>query len=127
MKDFDNWNTKKRATHEREEARLYHVREVWWCALGVNIGSEQDGTGTEYRRPVIILRGFGPATCLVVPLTTSPQIHKFRIPVGDVEGKSATGLMSQMRTIDTKRLVRKIGYVEKDTFEIIRKAARDML
>ena len=127
IKEFTQWNSVKERIHEHGIQKLYHTREVWWCSLGVNVGAEQDGGGDAYRRPVLIVRGLGAETCLVVPLTASTRIHRLRIPVGMVDGKEATALISQIRVVDTKRLVRKIGYVQKETFEIIRKAARDML
>ena len=37
MKDFDKWNSIKKETNT-EQSRLYTVREIWWCRLGVNIG-----------------------------------------------------------------------------------------
>ena len=70
MKDFDAWNQVKKET-EYELSRFYTVREVWWCRLGVNVGTEQDGKGMLYVRPCVILRGFGPHAFLIVPLTTS--------------------------------------------------------
>ena len=57
-KDFDKWNTEKKQTNA-EQPRLYTVREVWWCRLGGNVGSEQDGSGRAFLRPVVIVRGFG--------------------------------------------------------------------
>ena len=45
-KNFDTWNIKKKHVN-RGESRLYTEREIWWCSLGVNIGSEQDGSGGE--------------------------------------------------------------------------------
>ena len=127
QKDFTTWNEIKKKLHAGERRKFYHILEIWWCALGVNIGSEQDGSGEEYRRPVVILKGLSTTTCLVVPLTTSAQRHTLRPMVGIVDGKVAHALLSQMRVIDTRRLVRKIGYLEKAQFEIIRKTARDML
>jgi mRNA interferase MazF len=126
-KDFDGWNKRKKQTHERGDAPFYHNREIWWCALGMNVGFEQDGSGNDYRRPVLILKGLSAKTCLVIPLTTSPQHHPLRPSVGKVDGKEAHALLSQMRVIDTKRLVRKIAYLNQDTFENIRKAAKEML
>lgn len=123
QKDFDRWNKAKKNTHE-ELPRLYTVREIWWCRIGVNIGSEQDGSGESFLRPVVILRGLGKNTCCVVPLTTSTRRHSLRIPVGDVAGKEATALISQIRVIDTRRLVEKVGFLSKDVFENIRKAVR---
>jgi len=125
--DFDGWNEQKKQTHKRSNAPFYHDRELWWCALGVNVGSEQDGSGEEYRRPVLVLKGLSAETCLVIPLTTSVRHHPMRPAVGKVEGKDAHALLSQMRVIDTKRLVRKIGYLDKVVFEEIRKTAREML
>jgi mRNA interferase MazF len=127
QKNFTQWNNLKQKIHITGKCKFYHAREIWWCALGVNVGHEQDGSGEEYRRPVLVLKGFGEETCLVVPLTTSAQKHPLRPSIGAVDGKEAHALLSQIRVIDTRRLVRKIGYLEKDMFETIRKAARDML
>lgn len=125
-KSFDAWNEKKKAANEGEP-RLYTVREMWWCRLGVNIGTEQDGGGDSFARPCLILRGFGPNACLVVPLTTSSRIHRLRIPIGSVDGRDARANLSQIRVVDTRRLERKIGFLDKKVFEAIRKAARELL
>ena len=126
MKDFDAWNKQKKQAHA-EESRLYTVREIWWCRFGVNIGTEQDGSGELFLRPALILRGFGPDACLVVPLTTSAREHPLRVAVGEIDGRTARANLSQMRVIDTRRLVEKLGFLEKETFRALRKAARDLL
>ena len=126
-KDFVKWNQQKKHIDARGESKLYHQREVWWCSLGVNVGSEQDGAGAEYQRPVLIVKGLSANTCLVLPLTTSSSQHPMRIPVGVVDDKQASAILSQIRIIDTKRLVEKIGFIEKEAFEHIRKAVKDML
>ena len=126
QKDFNGWNDVKIETNA-EEPRRYTVRELWWCRIGVNVGSEQDGKGEEYSRPCLILRGFGPDGCLVIPLTTSVREHPLRIAIGEVEGQQARANLSQIRVIDTRRLVRKIGFLDKDAFDRIRKAAKDIL
>ena len=109
MKDFDSWNDKKKVIHDIHEGKLYHMRELWWCSLGINIGSEQDGTGDNYERPILILRGLSRKTCMIIPLTSSPEIHKMRVPIGNVDGKKASALLSQIKVIDTKRLINKLG------------------
>jgi len=124
-KDFDGWNKVKKETHA-ELPRLYTVREIWWCRLGTNVGSEQDGSGQLFLRPVIIIRSFGPHTCVVLPLTTSPQKHPLRIPVGAIQGQSASAILSQMRIIDTRRLVEKVGFLDKKIFVVLKKAAKDL-
>ncbi|GEM_PF-570550 len=125
-KDFNRWNELKKHTDE-EESRLYTVREIWWCQLGLNIGSELNGKGTNFLRPAIILRGFGSDACLVAPLTTSVREHPLRLAVGIIDGSPARVNLSQLRVVDTRRLVEKIGFLEQDIFTTIRKAAKDLL
>jgi len=127
QKDFDGWNEQKKKTHDRTDAPFCHKRELWWCALGVNVGSEQDGAGDEHRRPVLILKSLSRLTFFAIPLTTATKAHPLRPAIGLVEGKEARALLSQMRVIDTKRLVWKIGYLDKEVFTRIRKAAKDLL
>ena len=125
-KDFDVWNEKKKIINNQQVIVFCHERELWWCSLGLNIGSEQDGSNIEYRRPVLIIKGLSKETCFVVPLTTSNRVHRFRPSVGLVEGKVASALLSQIRVIDTKRLVKKIGYLDKEIFFDIRKTIKNM-
>ncbi|MEI6304630.1 MAG: type II toxin-antitoxin system PemK/MazF family toxin [Candidatus Taylorbacteria bacterium] len=124
-KEFDSWNFKKKLVHI-EKPRLYTVREVWWCRLGINIGSEQDGNGEDFLRPVLIIRGFGANICMVIPLTTSLRKHYLRVPIGEIQGKHASAILSQVRAIDTRRLVEKIGFLEIDIFQNLRKTVKKL-
>ena len=126
QKDFAKWGVLKESTNSSAETKLYHVRQVWWCKLGANIGFEQDGTGEEFERPLLILSAMSQHTCYVAPLTTSLKKHKYRIPVGDVDGKQASALISQIRLIDTKRLVNKIGFLDQTIFDSVKKAVRNI-
>lgn len=126
-KDFDPWNTLKKDVHSRSFTPLYNTREVWWANLGLNVGFEQDGTGGNYKRPVLVIRGLSPNVCIIVPLTTSSKRDRFYIDAGEVDGKAAAAIISQIRLVDTRRLVEKIGTLDRIHFETIRKAARDLL
>ena len=126
-KDFDTWNENKKLIHTKNENKLYRSREIWWCSLGVNVGFEQDGDDTKHERPVLILKGLSRNTCLVIPLTTSLNRHKMRIHLGLVDGKQASALLSQIRVIDTKRLINRIAVINPKLFEDIRKATKDLL
>jgi mRNA-degrading endonuclease toxin of MazEF toxin-antitoxin module len=126
QKDFDVWNEKKKFINNRT-GPFFHEREVWWVNLGVNVGFEQDGVGENYSRPVIILKGLSSSTCLVIPLTTSSNIHKLRIPVGKIENEEAVAILSQIKVVDSKRFIHKVCVLGKEKFEEIRKSVKDML
>src|SRR6266403_1602422 len=112
-KDFDSWNECKKKVNSKELRRCI-AREIWWASLGINIGYEQDGTGEEYKRPVIVLRFLNDATCFIIPITTSKTQNNYRIPIGEIRGKKSWAAISQLRVIDTRRLSNRMGKIDKD-------------
>lgn len=126
-KDFDTWSAEKKKLHLRDDAPFYHDREIWWCALGANIGFEQDGTGKRFDRPVVVIRGFNKQTLFVVALTGKKKTGKFHFPIGFVEGREASAILSQVRVVDTKRLLRKVGTLDEDTFNDLVRALQSTL
>ena len=128
QKDFDVWNEEKKMIHEHAHAPLYHEREIRWCHFGVNVGFEQDGTGVGRARPALILKGFSWSVfCLVIPLTTSAKQSPYHVAVGEIGGRAAFAIISQLRLVDTKRLEALVAILDKQAFERIRKAVKDML
>jgi len=121
-KDFWKWHTTKGQLNESRGSALFHEREVWWCALGVNIGFEQDGSSELFTRPVVILSKFNLDACLVVPLTAKPKKGKYYYPIGDVSGRDAVAVLSQIRFVDRKRLALKIATLDTKTFQALTKA-----
>ncbi len=126
-KDFDGWNKVKKRVQGKQNRIFCNERELWWCLIGLNIGFEQDGSGKDYRRPVVVLKHMGGRTYLVVPLTTSPKVHPMRLSIGVVEGRHSYAAISQIRVIDTRRLIQKMGMLDEAMFDEIRKTIKDFL
>lgn len=126
-KDFDNWNERKKTIHALAINPPYHPGEVWWCHLGVNIGFEEDGTGENSERPVVIVKRFNPSLCWVIPLSTSVKSNPYYVSVGSVDSKPASAIISQMRPVDTKRMINLIGLMDKGVFYKLKQAAKGLL
>lgn len=117
-KEFDRWNDDKKQVNETDTSQVFFdEREVWWVRLGVNVGFEQDGTGGDFERPVLIIKKFNPQVFIGVPLSTTQKKGKYYFPVGDVEGQQATAILSQIRLLDAKRLLNRAGVIDFETFE----------
>ena len=58
FKDFEEWNKIKKEIELSDYIPYFDIGEIWWCALGVNIGVEVDGKGNDYLRPVLILKKY---------------------------------------------------------------------
>lgn len=107
VKEFDLWNKKKKEIEQSDVQRLCREREVWWCALGVNIGSEQDGKNEFFERPVLILKRYSMDLILVLPITSTEKDNVYYVKIKSVMASSV--ILSQVRAIDNKRLLRKVG------------------
>jgi mRNA interferase MazF len=118
-KNFDTWNTTKKAINDGVGKALFHEREVWWCALGVNIGFEQDGGIENFTRPVVIVRKFNLESCLIVPLTSRKKEGRFYIPVGMIDDRDAVAVVSQLRYVDRRRFEEKICTLDTAHFDTL--------
>jgi mRNA-degrading endonuclease toxin of MazEF toxin-antitoxin module len=97
-KDFDAWNDAKKGIHKEDARTFCRPREIWWCSLGINVGDEQDGTG-----------------------------EKYYFPIGIVDDREASAVLSQVRLIDGKRLVRKIAMLDEEIFKELKSALQRTL
>lgn len=122
QKDFDRWNGRKKEIDSGAKRPFYHPREIWWCAVGVNVGNELDGTGKHYDRPVLIIRPFNAETFFGVALVGHPRTGRYYFPLGKVGDREAVANLSQARLFDTKRLIRKLGTIDERTFRDLSKA-----
>ncbi|HNY12898.1 MAG TPA: type II toxin-antitoxin system PemK/MazF family toxin [Candidatus Wallbacteria bacterium] len=65
-------------------------------------------------------------TVIVAPMTTKSFIYPTRIPV-NFDGKKGLIILDQIRTIDKRRLVKKLGVLDKDTVLKVKNILKEML
>ena len=121
-REYWKWHTKKEQLEDTAGTALFHEREVWWCVLGANIGYEQDGGKEDFERPVVILKKFNLDASLIVPLTTRSKTGKYYFPIGNIQGREAVAILSQIQFIDRKRLANKICTLDEDVFRALASA-----
>ena len=115
QKDFDSWNIIKKQIDSNETEIFCNKREVWWCSFGLNVGSELCGKNEFFERPVIVLKVFNKNTIKVIPLTSKAKIGKYYFEV-DFNNIKSYASLSQVKTISTKRLSRKMGRLNNKQF-----------
>lgn len=117
-KDFDKWNTEKKIVDKKIINRdlFFYSREIWWCSAGLNIGIETDGKNDNFERPMLIIKKFNSDMVWVLPLTTKGKNNKYYLKL-DYEIIKSWVILSQIKTISTKRLLRKIGSISEPDFE----------
>lgn len=128
IKDFDKWNNEKKVVDKKavnRELFFYH-REIWWCSAGLNIGVEADGKNENFERPILIVKKFNADMIWALPLTTKEKKNKYHFKLEHEDIKSWV-ILSQIKTISTKRLLRKVGSISDSDFKEVISKVQDLL
>jgi mRNA interferase MazF len=115
--DFDEWNKQKKHIQTRNTHIFCKEREVWWCSVGMNIGSEENGKGALFARPALVVQKLNNQTSFVVPLTSKNKVSPYHF---SIEHKNNSILLSQPRLISNKRLHRCITRITTYEFALIK-------
>ncbi|MEK7227855.1 MAG: type II toxin-antitoxin system PemK/MazF family toxin [Patescibacteria group bacterium] len=129
MEDFDSWNElkKKIDNQEVEPDRFPKEGEVWMIALGRNIGFEQNGSGDNFSRPVLVIKKFNNQMFWVVPLSTKQKQFDFYFNYKDPNNQDVSAILAQMKLLSIKRFKRKLYEIPKDTSDQIRQRIKSFL
>lgn len=131
-KDYHKWHEKKSAVNAIENRPFFHEREIWFCTLGANVGFEQDGTGMDFLRPIIIIRKFNNEIFWAVPLT------RLKKKLGKKAGcyyfsfsfkprVVSAAILSQIRLVDARRLYYLVGEISTTDFAELKKRLKALL
>ncbi|HEY1835541.1 MAG TPA: hypothetical protein VGG13_01845 [Candidatus Saccharimonadales bacterium] len=119
-KPFDEWNTVKKRLEARGQAPFFKEREVWFAAVGVNVGHEEDGKNDNYERPVLILKKFNRNLFFGVAFSSifKPENDFYHTVL--VKGKASSVILSQAKAYSAKRLWRRMDILDKAEFEVVK-------
>jgi mRNA interferase MazF len=105
--------------HAKEQKSLFKEGDVWWCSIGMNVGVEIFGKGKDFTRPIIVFKKFDARSFLGIPLTTQYKEGVWHIPLVH-NGKKQYAVLSQLRMLDSRRLIDKMGSLNEGNYEKIR-------
>lgn len=128
QKDFDGWNNEKKIVDKKSINRdlYFYPKEIWWCSAGLNIGVESNGKNENFERPMLIMKKFNNEMIWVLPMTTQAKENKYHYKLEHEAIKSYV-VISQIKTISTKRLLRKVGTISEGDFINIKKKIKDLM
>ena len=127
QQNLDKWNKVKKGT-EKENIKIYYKeRDIFWTRLGENIGFEQNGKGDEFQRPVIVLKRYTNDIFLGIPLSTTKRDGSFFFQFSFLENKISTALLVQHKLYSKKRLIKKIGMINKNDFQNLKIKLYDLI
>lgn len=80
------------------------------------MGGEEDGKNENYKRPVLVIKKFNNDLFLALPITSSIKVHRYYYQF-KYKGVPSSVILSQVRLLDKKRLLRKITVFPDDDFK----------
>jgi mRNA interferase MazF len=117
-KDFAKWHSLKEKLQQKSSEFIFGAGEIWLCALGLNLGHEEDGKGDVFLRPIVIFKKINSDTFWAIPLTSQKKIgsHYYSF---DFNGRENVAIISQIRILDRRRLWRKKGIMSTTQFSLM--------
>lgn len=129
MKSYTNWTPVKSVIDATTKRPTYKEGDVFWLAVGENIGFEQDGKGRMFARPVLIVSGFSKEVFWGLSLTSQNKQGRYYRSFTLNNGIASTAILSQLRAYDSKRIVntKKLGRVSQATLLDIKNRLKALL
>jgi mRNA interferase MazF len=129
MKDFDSWNELKKKINAEENIpdRFPKEGEVWMSSLGKNIGYEQNGSGSNFSRPIMIVKKFNNHMFWIVPLSTKQKNYDFYFNYTDINYQKVSAILAQMKLLSVKRFKRKLYDTPSELFDEVRQKIKSFL
>jgi len=119
IKNFDNWNEKKKLLDKgTNQPPYFKEKEIWWLSIGVNVGFEEDGKDSNFVRPVLVIKKFNRDIFLGVPLSTRIKNNIYYVKITH-QNKEVSAMISQIKTFSSKRILNKIGELDHEDFELV--------
>ncbi len=120
IQTFKKWFYLKIGLYHKKNILFFKERELWWCSLGVNIGEEIFGKGEKFTRPVLIFKKFTSNSFLGLPLTSQDKKGSWYVEIRQ-KGRKSRVMLNQARSLDKKRLTKRIGTLDDTDFQKVQK------
>lgn len=128
IKNFDSWAREKKqidgfGPHHQIKDGNHKVSistgEIRWAQLGVNIGSEIDGKGIAFARPILIIKVFGSKLAFIIPVSTKENKDKFGYVSLEI-GETKSACLIQSRIISQKRIGSRLHTISDNSLKNIK-------
>ena len=115
---LSDWFPIKEKKHNSSKLQKIANGEVWWVAIGENVGIEINGKSEYFSRPVVVLKKLSRYGFMGVPLTSQIHDGSWYVPF-EFQGRLETAVLSQARTYSTSTLYSRIGQLPATDFNKI--------
>lgn len=119
---LESWFPIKERKHNTSPRKIPRITEgeVWWVAVGENVGVEINGKSEYYSRPVLIFKKLSHLGFMGIPLTIQEHSGSWYVNFR-FQSKEVYAALSQAKTFSSARLYTRLGQVAEDDMATIKK------
>ena len=110
---FQQWFPLKERKHNTKPNKIQLVSEgdIWWTAVGENVGIEINGKSEYFSRPVLVFKKLSHLGFMGIPMTS--QLHDGSWYTKIVfQGREVCASLAQARVFSAARLYNRLGKID---------------
>jgi mRNA interferase MazF len=100
VKNFKTWSELKEKLEDNSYIPVIMNGDIWSLHAGINVGSEIDGKGDRFTRPVYVFHRISKESFIGIPLTSRQKDSIHRVSIENGESYLS---FSQIKTFSSKR------------------------
>ena len=124
---LEKWFPVKETKHSVKASKIPKVNngEVWWVAVGENVGIEINGKSEYFSRPVLIFKKLSHLGFMGIPLSTQEHGGSWYVNFR-FQKKEVYAAISQVRVFSAARLYTRLGQIAEDDMEKVKEGFRNL-
>lgn len=95
----------------KEKLQFFSEGDIWWTAVGENVGIEINGKSELFSRPVLVFKKLSELGFLGIPMTTQEHVGSWYVKIR-FRGRDIRAVLSQIRVFSVKRLYDRMGTID---------------
>ena len=123
--EMEKWMELKIKLNKSRTMFNFKEGEIWWTAVGKNVGIEINGKGNGFARPILIYKKLSRQGFVGLALTTQKHSGSWYKPL-TVGGKQAYAVLPQIKTMSVLRLYRRIDKISPREYKIIERGFNNL-
>ncbi len=88
--------------------------------FGENLGREQNGSGHDFSRPVLVVKRFNNSVFWIVPLSSKQKLYDFYYNFTDPNLVPVSAVLAQLRVVSILRFKRFMYELQLEVYENLR-------
>ena len=119
------WYSVKETKHNIKTAKIPRITdgEVWWVAVGENVGVEINSKSEYFSRPVLVFKKLSHLGFMGIPLSTQEHSGSWYVNFR-FQGKEIYAALSQAKVFSAARLYTRLGQVAEDDMKKVKNGFR---